>query len=433
MFPAAGFSRPTTSPAGASRSSACTSSPGRRAIVSAPWSWCGAWSPATCARRERCGTTSGSTPRRGWRRVAMPTARFPGMRRGTGMPGGMSAELPSRWGLSQNLRDPGSHGRVAGPAAATGRSHGPGMDDRYHVLDAHQHGRRHSYSGMRGRTHNIAMTMTRGILGAARALPDHPHAGQWRTWAMETFDRSYNRLSPEDASNYESDWFHSILTMIDILGKGEDAYHLAYHRSYFEHFREMVTPPGAWSATAIPPTWATPPSCRSWRRARRCSATAPTRTPRTVTSGRSPPCRRRRGQASWSRCAGSTPTGGPMTRSCLTRCSRERPSPREPRSCCAADDLRRRPIWRSARWMAAVTGTSMRPRSRTCRWPIARCCRTAGTTGSTPSITTACCGERALLRAAARLLPADHQALAPERGRQDQRLRRRGVARGRGG
>ena len=115
----------------------------------------------------------------------------------------------------------------------------------YQVLDACQHGRRHSYSWLRGATHNIAMTMTRGILGAARALPDHPHAGQWRAWAMETFDRSYNRLSPEDASNYESDWFHSILTMIDILGKGEDAYHLAYHRSYFEHFREMVTPAGS--------------------------------------------------------------------------------------------------------------------------------------------------------------------------------------------
>ena len=115
----------------------------------------------------------------------------------------------------------------------------------YQVLDAHQRGRRHSYAWMRGRTHNIAMTMTRGILGAARALPDHPHAAQWRAWAMETFDRSYNRLSPEDASGYESDWFHSILTMIDILGKGEDAYHLAYHRSYFEHFREMVTPAGS--------------------------------------------------------------------------------------------------------------------------------------------------------------------------------------------
>ena len=115
----------------------------------------------------------------------------------------------------------------------------------YQVLDRYQQNRRHSYGWLRGKTHNIAMTMTRGILGAARVLPNHPHADQWREWAMETFDRSYNQLSPEDASNYESDWFHSILTMIDILGKGHEAYHLAYHRAYFDHFLEMVTPTGS--------------------------------------------------------------------------------------------------------------------------------------------------------------------------------------------
>jgi len=115
----------------------------------------------------------------------------------------------------------------------------------YHVLDEFQVDRRHSYAWCRGATHNIAMTMTRGIFGAATLMPDHPHAEQWRQWAEETFRRSFNQPSPEDASNYESDWFHSILTMIDLLGKGEDAYCLPHHRACFEHLKEMITPSGA--------------------------------------------------------------------------------------------------------------------------------------------------------------------------------------------
>jgi len=104
--------------------------------------------------------------------------------------------------------------------------------------------RRYWYGWCRGDTQNIAMTMARGILGAALLMPDHPHSEQWRQWATDTVEKNFNHLSPEDAANYESDWFYSILVIIDMLGKGQEAYHLPYHRAYFEHFREMVTPGG---------------------------------------------------------------------------------------------------------------------------------------------------------------------------------------------
>jgi len=114
----------------------------------------------------------------------------------------------------------------------------------YHVLDEFQVDRRFSYAWCRGTIHNIAMMMAEGFYRAALLMPEHPHAEQWRRWATETFEKSFNQLSPEDASNYESVWFHSILTMIDILGEGQEAYRLPYHRAYFEHLKEMVTSSG---------------------------------------------------------------------------------------------------------------------------------------------------------------------------------------------
>jgi len=95
-----------------------------------------------------------------------------------------------------------------------------------------------------GQVNNRILTSARGVFYTSLAFPEHPHAEQWQQWARENFQKSFNRLSPEDAANYESDWFHSVLNIIDLLGEGEDAYHLPYHRAYFEHFREMVTPSG---------------------------------------------------------------------------------------------------------------------------------------------------------------------------------------------
>ncbi len=100
------------------------------------------------------------------------------------------------------------------------------------------------YKGMRGATHNIAMTLARGIYMTCLLLPDHPHVEQWRQWALETFQQNINRSSQEDASNYELDWFYSVLTVASFLSKGKEVYYLPHHRSYFEHFKEMVAPSG---------------------------------------------------------------------------------------------------------------------------------------------------------------------------------------------
>jgi len=148
-----------------------------------------------------------------------------------------------------------------------------------------------------GVTNNIGLSLSRTFLGAARLMPDHPHAEQWRDWGIETFRQNFNRRSPEDSAGYEPAWFYALLTTIELLMNmgdgpeekgvreaafkivireweekynekrlktytgwrwaaepveqlclGEEIWRLPYHRAYFEHLKEIVTPSGACAA-----------------------------------------------------------------------------------------------------------------------------------------------------------------------------------------
>ena len=101
------------------------------------------------------------------------------------------------------------------------------------------------YKWIRTAIHNIAMTHARGIFMASELIPEHPNAKKWRAWALGIFQNNFNHLSPEDASGYEADWFYSVLLAVDLLEQDQEAYHLPYHRAYFEHFKEMVTSTGS--------------------------------------------------------------------------------------------------------------------------------------------------------------------------------------------
>ena len=95
---------------------------------------------------------------------------------------------------------------------------------------------------------NRTLTSARGVFRLAQAFADHPDAGRWRDWAIRQFRVNLNARSDEDASSYQSDWFHSILNIIEYLDCGEQEYFSAHHRAYFQHFRDLILPDGSCAA-----------------------------------------------------------------------------------------------------------------------------------------------------------------------------------------
>lgn len=91
---------------------------------------------------------------------------------------------------------------------------------------------------------NRTLTSARGVFRVAEAFSDHRSASRWREWALRQFAVNLNHKSDEDATGYQSDWFHSILNIIEYLEAGEAEYYTPYHRGYFEHFRDLILPGG---------------------------------------------------------------------------------------------------------------------------------------------------------------------------------------------
>jgi len=91
---------------------------------------------------------------------------------------------------------------------------------------------------------NRTLTSARGVFRVAEAFSDHPSASRWREWALRQFAVNVNHKSDEDATGYQSDWFHSILNIIEYLDAGEAEYYTPYHCGYFEHFRDLILPGG---------------------------------------------------------------------------------------------------------------------------------------------------------------------------------------------
>lgn len=94
------------------------------------------------------------------------------------------------------------------------------------------------------RRNNRTLTSARGVFRVAEAFPDHPNAKLWKDWAVRQFTVNLNQPSDEDATGYQSDWFHSILNIIEYLDAGENEYYTPYHKGYFEHFRDLILPGG---------------------------------------------------------------------------------------------------------------------------------------------------------------------------------------------
>ncbi len=97
------------------------------------------------------------------------------------------------------------------------------------------------------RPNNRNLASTEGVYRIALAFPDHPHARRWHQWAEKQFLVSLNQACEEDASGYQACWFHSLLIMIELTGKGEECYFLPYHKAYFEHLRDLIIPGGAYA------------------------------------------------------------------------------------------------------------------------------------------------------------------------------------------
>lgn len=68
------------------------------------------------------------------------------------------------------------------------------------------------------RRNNRTLTSARGVFRVAEAFSDHPSAARWREWAVRQFTVNLNQPSDEDATGYQSDWFHSR----SILHQGAD-------------------------------------------------------------------------------------------------------------------------------------------------------------------------------------------------------------------
>lgn len=95
-----------------------------------------------------------------------------------------------------------------------------------------------------GQRNNRTLTSARGVYRVAKAFSDHPNAERWRDWAIKQFSENLNQPSDEDATGYQSDWFHSILNIIEYLELGSNQYYTPCHKSYFEHFRDLILPGG---------------------------------------------------------------------------------------------------------------------------------------------------------------------------------------------
>ena len=95
---------------------------------------------------------------------------------------------------------------------------------------------------------NRTLTSARGVFLIAQAFADHPEAARWRDWAVRQFRVNLNARSDEDASSYQSDWFHSILNIVEYLEEGEQQYFSPHHRAYFQHFRDLILPDGSCAA-----------------------------------------------------------------------------------------------------------------------------------------------------------------------------------------
>jgi len=91
---------------------------------------------------------------------------------------------------------------------------------------------------------NRTLTSARGVFRIAEAFADHPSAARWRDWAVRQFNVNLNQPSDEDATGYQSDWFHSILNIIEYLDLGDSQYFTSHHKGYFEHFRDVILPGG---------------------------------------------------------------------------------------------------------------------------------------------------------------------------------------------
>ena len=94
------------------------------------------------------------------------------------------------------------------------------------------------------RRNNRTLTSARGVFRVAEAFADHANAARWRDWAVQQFNVNLNQPSDEDATGYQSDWFHSILNIIEYLDLGDNQYFTPYHKGYFEHFRDVILPGG---------------------------------------------------------------------------------------------------------------------------------------------------------------------------------------------
>jgi hypothetical protein len=91
--------------------------------------------------------------------------------------------------------------------------------------------------------HNRAMLRAEALTYAYLALPDHPHAAQWRQMAEVIASDSKGKWEIEDATVYHPVWLYSLLTYADITRQPELVSSPVMHY-YMDYFTQLVAPDG---------------------------------------------------------------------------------------------------------------------------------------------------------------------------------------------
>ena len=92
-------------------------------------------------------------------------------------------------------------------------------------------------------THNRAMLRAYGFLLGVRALPQHPHARQWKRMAEAIAADNLHAWEVEDATVYHPIWLHTLLRYAE--DAGESQVHMSPLVHYYdEYFTHLMTPAG---------------------------------------------------------------------------------------------------------------------------------------------------------------------------------------------
>jgi len=90
---------------------------------------------------------------------------------------------------------------------------------------------------------NRAILRAEGLMIAAQALPEHPHAANWAKLARTIAADSWGHWSEEDAQIYHPIWLASLIGYADTVGD-PSLYSLHTTRHYFEYFAHLLSPAG---------------------------------------------------------------------------------------------------------------------------------------------------------------------------------------------